>query len=196
MTLENIKLSIFLSTLFLTLVIFTPPVSAVERPNATTTPQARMQKVQARLTEAKLKSCQARENSINKRSSQLVKMATNMLEKFDAIAGRVKTYYTEKVVSSGKTVTNYDSLVTDIQTKKTAVQTALSTTQTNVATFTCKGEDPKGQLTQFRTDMQTVKTALKDYRTSVKNLIVAVRSVTGETEKNVTPEPTKTGGTE
>lgn len=196
MTLKNIKLSIFLSTLFLTLVIFTPPVSAVERPNATITPQARMQKVQARLTEAKLKTCQARENSINKRSSQLVKMATNMLEKFDAIAGRVKTYYTEKVVSNGKTVTNYDSLVTDIQTKKTAVQTALSITQTNVATFTCKGEDPKGQLTQFRTDMQTVKTALKDYRTSVKNLIVAVRSVTGETEKNVTPEPTKTGGTE
>lgn len=180
-------------TLFLVF-LFSSPVSAIGKPVA----QDRMQKVQARLTEAKLKACQAREDSIKKRNDQLTKMATNMLEKFDAIEKRVQEHYTSKVVPSGKTVTNYDILVAEIQTKKTAVQTALSTAQTNATSFTCTGNDPKGQITQFRDDMKAVKSTLKDYRTSIKNLIVAVRSVTGETERNMkgSPRPTKAGGTQ
>jgi hypothetical protein len=70
----------------------------------------------------------------------------------------------------------------------------VTTAQTNSTNFSCDGNDPKGLLTQFRTDMQTVKQALHDYRTSIKNLIVAVRSVTGEIE-SATPsaslEPTQ-----
>lgn len=102
-----------------------------------------------------------------------------MQEKFDAIAGRVEEYYTAKVIPSGKTVANYGSLVADIQTKKAAVQTALTTAQSHTGSFTCDGNDPKGQLTQFKDDMRAVKSALKDYRTAIKNLIVAVRSENG-----------------
>ncbi len=184
-----VVLSLFLFTL-----LFTSSVFAIGKPgDVALAKQDRMQKVQARLTEAKLKSCQAREDSIKKRSDQLSKTAGNMLEKFDVIEKRVQDYYTSKVVPSGKTVANYDNLVTDVQTKKAAAQTALTTAQTNVSGFTCTGDDPKGQLTQLRTDMQSVKTALKGYRTSIKNLIVAVHSVTGETERSISPKPTKTG---
>lgn len=140
--------------------------------------------VQNRLTEAKLRACQAREDSIKKRMEQLVKLATTMQEKFSAIEGRVETYYTAKVIPSGKTVASYDSLVADIQTKKGLVQTALVQAQTDGASFSCDGSDPKGHLTQFRTDMRAVKDALKNFRTSIKNLIVAVRSVSS------TPTPT------
>lgn len=137
--------------------------------------------IETRLTDAKLKSCQAKQNAIKKRSDQLVKMTNNMLDKFDKIATRVETYYTDVVVPSGKTVSNYDALLADIAAKKTAVQTALTKAQTDAQAFDCTGSDPKGQLTQFREDMQSVKKALKDYRTAIKNLIVAVRSVTGKT---------------
>lgn len=130
-----------------------------------------------RLTEVKLKACQAKEDAIKKRSDQLTKMANNMLDKFDKIAARVEKYYTDTVVPSGKTVSNYDALVADITAKKTAVQTALTKAQTDTLAFSCTSDNPKGQLTQFREDMQAVKKALKDYRTSIKNLIVAVRSV-------------------
>lgn len=171
-------------TLFLVF-LFSSPVFAIDKPVAQ---QDRRQKTQARLTEAKLKACQAREDSIKKRGDQLTKMATNMLEKFDAIEKRVQEHYTSKVVPSGKTVSNYDTLVAEIQTKKTVVQTALTTAQTNATSFTCTGNDPKGQITQFRDDMKAVRSALKDYRTSIKNLIVAVRSVS--------PKPTKAGGTQ
>ena len=131
-----------------------------------------------RLTEAKLKSCQAKEATIKQRSDQLTKTAENMLEKFDNIATRVEKYYSDKVVPSGKTVSNYDALVADIAAKKVLVQTALTKAQTDALAFSCTSDNPKGQLTQFREDMQAVKKALKDYRTSIKNLIVAVRSLT------------------
>ena len=76
---------------------------------------------QTKLQTAKLKVCQARENGIKNRSTQLANLAKNMEDKFDAIAKRVQDYYTNTVVSSGKTVANYDSLVSDIQTKKTEI---------------------------------------------------------------------------
>lgn len=154
----------------------------------------RKEEAQTRLQDAKLKACQAREDAIKKRSTRLTEMANNMLSKFDSIASRVEDYYTNKVVPSGKTVTNYDSLVSDIGTKKAAVQSALTAAQTDIAGFSCDGSDPKGQMTKFRDDMQNVKTALKDYRTSIKNLIVAVHSVTGaENRENLSnsPKPTR-----
>lgn len=192
---------IFLGLLSL-FVVLAPSIFAVGKPgetgrNTTGIQEERRQRAQNRLTEAKLKACQAKENSIKKRTEQLGKLATNMQEKFDAHAKRVEVYYTSKVVPSGKTVANYDSLVSDIQTKKGAVQTALTQAQTNTASFSCTSDDPKGQMTQFKDDMRAVKSALKDYRTSIKDLIVTVRSVTGEAERsNTSPKPTKTGGNE
>lgn len=144
-----------------------------------------------RLNGAQLKACQARENAIKKRSDQLTKMATNMEEKFDSIAQRVKDYYTSKVLPSGKTVSNYDSLVSDIGTKKSAVQAALTKAQDDLAGFNCDGSDPKGQMMAFKEDMKAVKKALKDYRTSIKNLIVAVHSVTGTENQLQSPRPTR-----
>lgn len=169
---------------FLLLIAFAPSVVAVGSP--------KREQAKIRLTEVKLKVCQTKEKSLIKRMEQLGKLAGNIQENFSAIAERVEEYYTQKVVPNGKTVANYDSLVADIETKKGVVKTALTQAQNNVGNFSCDGEDPKGQLTQFREDMKAVKSALKNYRTSIKNLIVAVRSVTGTTERNGTPSPKPT----
>lgn len=139
----------------------------------------------------KLRACQARENAIKTRISHLSLLATTMESKFDKIAQRVEDYYTNKVVPSGKTVSNFNNLVADTTTKKVAVDAAIKLAQTDVDNFTCTSTNPKANLVQFRTDMQNVKTALKSYRTSIKNLIVAVRSVTGQ-ENKVTKTPTPT----
>jgi hypothetical protein len=146
----------------------------------------------ARLQDAKLKMCQAKENVIKNRSTSLNGLVENMLEKFDAIALRVENYYTNTVIPSGKTVANYDVLLADIQTKKAAVQTALTKAKDDFKTFSCTGNDPKGALEQYRKDMQAVKQAMADYRTSIKNLIVAIHSVTGETNKATNPPSTVT----
>lgn len=192
--------------LFLLYAVPTPSVLAIGKPESIgrqegilrkviTTQEEKRQQAQTRLTEAKLRACQAKENAIKKRSEHLGQLASTMEEKFDAIAKRVENYYTSIVVPSGKTVANYDSLVADIQTKKKAVQTALTQTQVNTASFACISDDPKRQITKFKDDMRVVKSALKDYRTSIKNLIVAIRSVTGKAERsNTSPKPAKAGG--
>lgn len=156
----------------------------------------RQAQAQTRLTEAKLRACQAREDAIKKRAGRLTQLAGDMENKFDKHAQRIEEYYTLKVVPSGKTVANYYNLVADIQVKKTVVATALSVAQSDADNFSCTGNDPKGQLTQFRKDMQAVKNALKDNRTSIKNLIVAVRSVIGATERETkgSPKPTSSPG--
>lgn len=123
--------------------------------------------------------CQARENNVKTRMAHLTQLAKMMQEKFDQHVMRVENYYTNKVLPSGKTVANYDSLVGDIQAKKALVQAALTTAQTDVTQFNCSQVNPKAQVTQFKQDMQAVKKALKNYRISIKNLIVSVHSVTG-----------------
>ncbi|SRR5258706_13425472 len=151
-------------------------------------------KAQTHLTEARLKSCQARESAITQRMASLVDLVKNMETKFDAIALRVEDFYTSTVVPSGKTVANYNALVANIQTKKDAVQKNVDLAQANASKFSCITDDPKGLFTQFRLDMQAVKKSLQDYRTSIKNLIVAVHKVVGETEEatpSASPKPTE-----
>jgi len=177
-------------------VLLATPVLAVGKPetppgksrSATAQPSSLPTPAQNPLTTAKLKSCQARENAIKTRFEHLNQLVTTMEEKFDAIAARVQEYYKTKVVPSGKTVANYDSLVADVAASKTTVQTSLVKAQNDIAGFSCDGGDPKAQMTAYRADMQTVIQELKDYRTSIKDLIVAVHSVTGTTEK-ASPSP-------
>jgi hypothetical protein len=128
-------------------------------------------------TTALARACQAREAAVKKQLEQLVKLATNMQEVFDRHTQSVEDYYSNTVLPSGKTVSNYTTLVNDISTKKTAVQAAVTKAQSDVAAFSCEGTNPKESVAIFRKDMQAVKQALKNYRTSVKNLVVAVHRV-------------------
>src|SRR3989344_6487491 len=180
---------LILFSLFLTLAVLAPvgATFAVGKPDdaglGAASARAEGKNQQNRLAEGKLKACQAKEKALQKRIAQTTKLAATMQVKFDAIAQRVETYYTSKVVPSGKTVANYDNLVADVQSKKAAIKTALTEAQNSVENFVCSADDPKAKLNQFRIGIQSVKSALKEYRISIKNLIVAVRSVVGTTEK-------------
>lgn len=155
-------------------------VLAVTLPNQATSYN---QVAQTRLQGAKLRACQAREDGIKNRSTHLVDLVKNIEDKFDSIAKKVEDYYTNKVVPSGKTITNYDTLVSDIIIKKTAVDASLTKAQNSLSALSCTSDNPKDTIMKFKDDMQAVKQALKDYRTSIKNLIVAIHSVIGTTER-------------
>lgn len=136
------------------------------------------------------RSCKAKEALIKNLLDKVVSRVNSALTKFDSITSRVKDYYTNKVVPSGKTVPNYENLVADIQDKKTAAEALLATTQADIGAFSCNSSNPKGQIAKIRGDVKNLKKALKDYRTSVKNLIVAVRSITGtESREDRSPKP-------
>lgn len=151
--------------------------------------QERMELVQAKRSAQVIKVCQTHEKNIQKRLTSLTNLVDNMIIKFDAITTRVKNHYTIKLVPAGKTISNYDALVADINTKKAAVTTALNKANSDVAGFSCTSvSDPKTDLTTYKKDMQTVKSALQDFRKSIRNLIVAVAKANGE-KLEESPEP-------
>lgn len=182
-----IKTKVFFLSLLLSSFLLASPVLAQGA-----TPSAAP--VGRRLGEVALRSCQAREEAVKNRMTSLTNLVSNIEKVFDSIAARVEAFYSDKVVPSGKTVSNYDTLVADISTKKGIVATDLTTAQSLVNSFNCSSDDPKGLLTQFRIDMQKVKSDLKDYRTSIKNLIVAVKKVapSPSPEASESPKPTET----
>ncbi len=141
------------------------------------------------LANGRLIACQARENVVKNRMDSLMDLVTNMEKVFDSIAVRVETFYTNTVLPSGKTVPNYDTLVANIGNKKDLVTVALDKSKSDVAAFSCAASDPKGVLNTFRLDMQAVKGALQNYRTSIKNLIVAVHSVSPTPNPSASASP-------
>lgn len=189
-TTNSLKYLLGFSPFFLSL-IFVPVVLAKDGPRFFNEASFSGTRRQAPVSSdgGRLKSCEARQESLIKRAEKLLERATKMQEKFDKIALRVETYYTEKVLPEGKVVSNYDALVADIAAKKALVGAALTKAQTDADNFTCDGATVKDQMTQYRKDMQGVIKALKNYRTSIKNLIIAVRSVNGEAHSEKTPSP-------
>lgn len=184
-----IKLLIFLPLFLLTI---TPVlaennnsknISTVKRAEAQDRAQEKLQTIREnnklRLEGMKLKSCQAREEAINKRMDSLTRLTENMETKFSSISARVIEYYETKVLPD-KSLSNYQELLNDITAKKTAVDSALGSAQSSVGSFSCESDDPKSLYTSFREDMQAVKAALKEYRTSIKNLIVAIKTLNEE----------------
>lgn len=133
-------------------------------------------------TRPAMRSCEARLEAVQKRSLRLTELASTMFMKFDVIAQRVMNYYTDKVVPSGTTVSNYESLVAKIDTEKDEAQVLLDTAKASISEFTCETNNPGLLVTQFNSNMRAVKTSLQEYRTSVKNLIVAVRGSNRQNE--------------
>jgi hypothetical protein len=134
----------------------------------------RQERQDKRLASAKLKVCEARQKNIEHVMDRSEARAENQLKLFNTITERVEAFYVKK----GKTVANYDELVANIATAKAKVQADVATMK-GLTSFDCNGEDPKGDVEAFKTAHKAVIQDLKDYRTAVKNLIVAVKSAQG-----------------
>lgn len=130
-----------------------------------------------KLADAKLKSCENRQKSVTNIVARISDRGQKQLTLFGTIATRVETFYTDK----GKTLSNYDALVADVNAKAVAAQAAVTTTSSDGSGFSCDGTDPKGFVSTFKDSLKTEISALQAYRTSVKNLIVGVKSVQGTT---------------
>lgn len=173
------KTKVILSTLVLSFLLLATPTLAKGQPSPFPSPR----RVQS---EERVRACEAKQEAIKNRMGSLTRLTANMVEKFDSISTRVQAFYADKVLPSGETLSNYDALVAEIAAKKAIVDTDLETAQTSVDEFNCGADNPKEHLNRFRLSMQKVKTDLKNYRTSIKNLIVAVRSLAPEPS----PSPT------
>lgn len=135
------------------------------------------------VSSTKVAACKLKEANVKTRMKQLTQFVNIVGATLDDIGNRVETYYSSTVLPTGKTVTNYDTLVTGITSQKNATKTRLGQTETDVDNFNCTGEDPKALMNQFKIDMQAETTDLKNYRSSIANLIVEIKIVSRTAEK-------------
>lgn len=163
----------------ITVVLSGAPVLAINS-HASAQAAASQTAAQTRLSEVKLKVCQQREKSIDNIMARIADRGQKQLNLFSSIATKVETFYTNK----GKTLSNYDTLVADVNAKQAAAQTAVNTVKADKADFKCDGTDPHGAAATFQADLKLEISALKDFRTAVKNLIVGVKSVEGTTQSS------------
>ena len=191
-TKPTVVVSAFLAFLFL----FTSMVVAVDTPVKLQVKQgaannqntATSSGKQARLHQVKLKVCKKKQAGLKKRSQNLVRRGQLTFTRFDRIVERVKQYYTNRLVPKGVTIENYDQMLANIEANKTAAKNALDKAEDAAGDFDCKSDDPKGQLQAFRQEMTNVIRALKNYKKSVIDFLVAVRTKA----KNI-KSPTATG---
>jgi hypothetical protein len=153
-----------------------------EREATTATRQAEVKSniadAKERLADTKLKVCQLHEQIINNRMQRTAQRGARHLERMGTLAERIEVFATK----SGKTVANYDALVADVSAKKTAAQAAVDKVKSDSASFKCDGSDPKGLGVAFKADVKAQAQALKDYKSSIQNLLKAVKTATATSE--------------
>ncbi len=125
-----------------------------------------------RLDDRRLKICQNRERTIHNIMGRMSDRGSKRLDVFNKIFERTQVFYTTK----GKTAANYDALVADANAKKAAAEVAVAKAKTTSVDFKCDGSDPKGMASAFQGNLKEQNEALKAYKTSIRNLIVAVKS--------------------
>jgi hypothetical protein len=133
----------------------------------------RREQGQTRLEAAKLKACQNREKAIQNIMARVSDRGNKQLEVFTKISDRVQAFYEVR----GLTLSNYAELVAEVSAKKEAAQTAVDIVKSGSTEFSCDGESPKAVVETFKENLKSMNTALKEYRTAVKNLIVGFKSV-------------------
>lgn len=132
---------------------------------------------QARLAATKLRVCQNRQKAITNIMARIADRGQKQLTLFGTIATRVENFYTQK----GKTLADYNTLVANVNTQQTAAQSTVDAIKSASSGFSCDSSDPQAFVGTFKDSLKSEISALQAYRTSVKNLIVGVKSVQGTT---------------
>ena len=138
--------------------------------------------------------CKARENIIKKRLQSFTTLAETIERNFDRLVGRVKSYYENKLAPKGVTVSNYSELLANVNSKRGNVESALSDLKISANSFSCGSADPKSELNTFREKAQVLIKALKEYKTAVKDLLVAVKTASAKMDKSSSSNQGTQGG--
>lgn len=133
------------------------------------------ERIRGRLDENRKRVCELRSDKIKGIMSRAANQGQRHMQVFTKIYERVVTFYNNKNLE----VENYDQLVADVNSKKSAADQAIEFLKANTD-FDCNSDDPIGRVEEFRAKLKAMHQALKGYRTSIKNLIVAVKTSINE----------------
>lgn len=117
------------------------------------------------------KACENKRESFKKRMESLASRGNKRLEIMDKTMQRIETFKSEKNLN----VENYDALLADVTAKKEALHDAHEVAKELADDFDCDKENGTIDVLAFRDAVQKEAAALKEYRTSLKKLIEAVK---------------------
>lgn len=147
----------------------------------TTTVTTRNEEKTARLTQARLRVCEKREDKIKNIMARVGDRGTKKLDVIKKIYDRTVAFYNSKYQSEGMILENFDELdglaTAAYETAQAAVTEAIEN-----ETFECDSEDPHSSVATFKALVKDRNEALQNYRTAVKNLIVGVKSIHSTTD--------------
>jgi hypothetical protein len=106
-----------------------------------------------------------------------------------AMLQALENYYTTNLLPKGKTIANYDALVSDATAKQSSTAAILVIVQNDLNNISCQIPEPFRQFKQFRTDMESLIQSFKNFRLSVKTLALAIRSLFTDTNITITQTP-------
>jgi len=129
------------------------------------------QSVKTRTTALRQKACEVRQKSIDTRTGNFATAAQRHLDVFNSIFTKVQTFHDNKKLN----VANYTTLVAAATAKQTAAQAAVTTLKALNVQLDCTQPDPAAAVATIKQAVGNARTALQAYRTSLKDLIVALK---------------------
>ncbi len=135
--------------------------------------EAKQQENKEKLTEKRLEQCKKVESRINENMQRIADRKTKQVEVFNKIADRTMAFYEE----NGLSLENYDALVSDVVAKRGLAEAEIENLKSATIDFKCDTENPLKVSDAFKQARESLVSTMKEYKTSVKNLIVGVKSV-------------------
>lgn len=138
--------------------------------------------------EVRQKSCEARKANIVKRSANYSRNATKHLNKFNGIYDKVLAFKAAKNL----TAENFDALKAETDAKKAAATEAVAAIANVTTDIDCASDDPAATVASVKESVKNARTALHEYRLSIKDLVIALQKAvdttapddSGSTESN------------
>jgi hypothetical protein len=136
----------------------------------------RMTVKRERLAGIKLETCQSRQEKVILKIEKSTAKAKSLMKKMESIATKAVDFKEAKGIAAE----GLEELEAVLLADKQIVEEAIVDAADGATAFDCESEAPKAQLQTFVDDMAEVRTALKQYRTSIHDFVRAIRQANGQ----------------
>lgn len=119
------------------------------------------------------KTCENIQKAVNNKLKAFDNHADKYLVRLNGLFTKVQAYQTEHNVA----LANYDALVATATQKQTDANISVAALKSLGTTLDCSATDPASTLTSVKSGAADARDALKAYRTSLKELVVALVQV-------------------
>ncbi len=126
--------------------------------------------VSLRLEAKKLEVCEKHQARITSILDNMVARGTKQYGVFDKIVTKTLAF------AETKNITVDPAMIEAVNAAKPQADAAIDATENTSSEFGCNKNDPKGTASQIKEKLKAQISALKEYKTAVKNLIVSVKS--------------------